>query len=225
VKFVGDPTNSRIPYRDLLSPDHAAIWRGSMKIDKATTTPVISDLPARATTRSIRASASFTIADRSGNVAAMATSCGGTFVVPGFGFVLNDAMTDFGAASGMNAFASGKRPATPLSPTIILKGGRAYLAIAADLPTTVLQVMIHALIYRKPLYDSIAAGRVHQQADPDQIEYEQPLAPKATIDALNAMGHAVFPRDAIGDVQALMIERGKIQAVADPRHGGAAGGY
>ena len=48
---------------------------------------------------------------------------------------------------------------------------------------------------------------------------------KATIDSLNAMGHGVFARDSIGDVQALQFDRGRIVAVADPRHGGAAGGF
>jgi gamma-glutamyltranspeptidase len=39
------------------------------------------------------------------------------------------------------------------------------------------------------------------------------------------MGHAVAPRDSIGDVHAILIENGRLTAVADPRRGGAAGGY
>jgi gamma-glutamyltranspeptidase len=71
----------------------------------------------------------------------------------------------------------------------------------------------------------VAAPRYHQQALPDQIDYEDAFATKATVDALNAMGHGVMARGKIGDVHAVMFDRGKIVAVADPRHGGAAGGY
>ena len=90
---------------------------------------------------------------------------------------------------------------------------------------TSLQVVINSIVFKKSLYDSVAAARYEQQAAPDQIEYEESLAPKATIDSLNAMGHGVFARDSIGDVQALQFDRGRIVAVADPRHGGAAGGF
>lgn len=220
-KSVGDPNNARIPYRDLLSSDHAGSWRASIKMDKVTPTMTLTDAPM--TAAKPRPSATFAIADAAGNVASMTTTNGGDFVVPGFGFVLNDAMVDF-SAIGINEFAGGKRPATPMSPLIVLKSGRPYAALAAAMPSTALQVLIDSFVFKKPLYDSIAAARYEQQADPDQIEYEQALAPKATIDALNAMGHAVIPRESIGNVQALQFDRGKIIAVADPRHGGAAGG-
>ena len=49
--------------------------------------------------------------------------------------------------------------------------------------------------------------------------------PQATIQALNAMGHGVDPRETIGDVHAILFEKGRLIAVADPRRGGAAGGY
>ena len=110
----------------------------------------------------------------------------------------------------------------------VWQNGKPILALGASggaaIPSTVLQVLLNAIVYKKSLADAVAAARYHQQNDPDQIEYEA-LAPKATINALNAMGHAVAARDAIGDVQALMIDAGRIVAVADPRHGGAAGGY
>ena len=221
-KAVGDPTNARIPYRDLLSTEHANTSRASIRLDKVTPTIMLTETTLKATKP--RASATFAITDTAGNVASMTTSNGGEFVLPGFGFVLNDAMNDFND-SGINEFASGKRPATACSPAIVLKNGRPYLALASALPMTSLQVVINSIVFKKSLYDSVAAARYEQQAAPDQIEYEESLAPKATIDSLNAMGHGVFARDSIGDVQALQFDRGRIVAVADPRHGGAAGGF
>jgi len=221
-KAVGDPANARIPYRDLLSPDHANTWRASIKSDKVTSTIMLTDSVGQ--TRMSGPHATIAIIDAAGNVAAMTTTNGGEFIVPGFGFVLNDAMTEF-STSGINEFASSKRPATPVSPAIVLKNGRPYIALASAGLTTALQVIVNSIVFKKALYDSVAAARYHQESDPDQIEYEKSLAPKATIDALNAMGHGVLARESIGDVQALQFERGKIFAVADPRHGGAAGGY
>jgi gamma-glutamyltranspeptidase/glutathione hydrolase len=229
MKFIGDPVNVRIPYRDLLSADHATMWRNTIKSDKVTATITLTESGGQALLpvpdKRERLSSNFVITDGNGNLASMTTTCGGEFIVPGLGFVLNDAMNDFGAATGPNAFASNKRPATPVAPVIVLKGGRTYMALAAAAPTTVLQVLLNAIVYKKPLYDAVAAARYHQQGNPDQIEYEQTLAPKKTIDALNAMGHSVIARESIGDVNALMLGGAKIIAVADPRHGGAAGGH
>ena len=226
AKYISDPTNARIPYRDLLSADRAAMWRASIKPDKVTPTSTLTE--PGTTASEAPHTTHFTIADRSGNVAAVTTSIGGgTFMLPGLGFPLNDALNDF--SGNANAFATRKRPATSDAPTLVLKNGRAFLALGssggAAIPTTVLQVLINTIVFKKSLADAIAAPRYHQQALPDEIDYEDAFAPKATIDALNAMGHAVVARGTIGDVHAVMFDRGKIIAVADPRHGGAAGGY
>jgi gamma-glutamyltranspeptidase/glutathione hydrolase len=223
AKAIGDPPNARIPYRDLLSAEHANTWRASINASKVTPTVMLAE--AAGQTRMSGPHSTIAISDAAGNVAVMTTTNGGEFVVPGFGFVLNNAMSAFGAGVGINEFASSKRPATTISPVIVLKKGRPYIALASDEPSTATQVIINSIVFEKPLYDSVAAARYHQGTDPDQIDYEKPLAPKATIDALNAMGHAVFARDAIGEVGALQFDRGKIVAVADPRYGGAAGGY
>jgi gamma-glutamyltranspeptidase len=39
------------------------------------------------------------------------------------------------------------------------------------------------------------------------------------------MGHGVSSRETIGDVHAILFDKGRLIAVADPRRGGAAGGY
>lgn len=226
TKYIADPANVRIPYRDLLSIERANTWRASIRADVVTPTVTLTE--PGATPTEAPHTTHFTIADMSGNVAAVTTSIGGgTVIIPGLGFPLNDALSDFTADT--NAFATRKRPATSEAPTLVLKNGRAFLALGssggAAIPTTVLQVLINTIVFRKSLADAVAAPRYHQQALPDQIEFEETRAPRATINALNAMGHAVVARPSIGDVYALMFDRGKIIAVADPRHGGAAGGY
>jgi gamma-glutamyltranspeptidase/glutathione hydrolase len=111
----------------------------------------------------------------------------------------------------------------------VLKNGKPFMALGtrggATIPTSVLQVFLNVVVYGKSLYDAIAAPRYHHQGLPEELSYEHGMAPKATIDALLKMGHAAKEREPIGDIHAIEIANGKIIAVADPRHGGAAGGF
>ncbi len=222
-KYLGDPATVRIPYRDILSESRAAAWRSSINPDRATPT---STLVEPGTTAAVESSQTthFTIADAQGNVAALTTTLddkfGSGFLVPGLGFFLSDAMDEFTVAPGKpnrdgleqgsaNSIESKKRMASSMSPTIVLKNGKPFLALGTrggpSIPTTVLQVLLNVLVYDKPLFEAIAAPRFHHQAQPDQVEYENLLAPAATIKALGAMGHGVLiAPEPIGDVQALM---------------------
>ncbi|HEV7921744.1 MAG TPA: gamma-glutamyltransferase [Thermoanaerobaculia bacterium] len=241
-KYLGDPSSARIPYRELLSSERASQWRASIDAKKNTPTHMLAE-PGTNVAEG-QHTTHFTIVDEQGNVAAMTTTLndnfGSGFIVPGLGFFLNNEMDDFTSAPGKpnryglvqgtaNAIEPGKRMASSMSPTIVLKNDKPYLALGTRggpaIPTSVLQVLLNVLVYKKPLAEAVAAPRYHQQALPEDIAFEQDRAPKALLDALNAMGHGVAARDSIGDVHAILIESGKLTAVADPRAGGAAGGY
>jgi len=228
ARYVGDPRGTRIPYRDLLSQQRAAAWRKTIEQRAIATTmlaePRNLNVEGEQTTH-------FTIADAQGNVAAVTMSLGDLFgsgyAVPALGFFLNNAMNDF--SDGVNVADPVKRPATSMAPTIILRDGKPFLALGtrggAAIPTTILQVFLNIAVYGKSLTEAVAAPRYHHQAVPEEMEYERELAPQATIDALNALGHGVISREAIGDVHAILFEKGRLLAIADPRRGGAAGGY
>ena len=236
-RYLGDPLTNRIPYRELLSPERAAQWRSSINTTRATPTVSLSE-PALAVAEGNHTT-HFTIADAAGNVAAITTTLndnfGGGFIVPGCGFFLNDSMSDFTTAPTKepqptaNLIEPGKRMASSMSPVIVLDGNRPLLALGTRggtmIPSTILQVVLNVIVYGKPLFDAVAAPRYHQQSTPDEIAYERDRAPQKTIDALNALGHPVMPSEPIGDVQAIMFEGNRLVAVADPRNGGAAGGY
>jgi gamma-glutamyltranspeptidase / glutathione hydrolase len=186
----------------------------------------------------------FTIVDEHGNIAAVTTSLGDNFgsgvIVPGLGFFLNGAMDDFTIAPGTptrdglvqgntNVIEPAKRAASSMAPTIILRDGKPFLALGTKggpaIPNIVLQVFLNVAVYRKSLQDAVAAPRWHHQGSPEDALYERTRVPQATLQALNAMGQGVAPREAIGDVHAILFEKGRLIAVADPRRGGAAGGY
>ena len=239
--YLADPANVRIPFRDLLSDDRAKAWRAT--IDPKKSTPTIA-LPRADALVEGRHTTHFSIADAEGNVAAVTTTLnenfGSGFVVPGLGFFLNDSMDDFTIAPGkpnghglvqsnMNAIEPGKRMASSMSPAIVMKNGRPFLALGTRggpaIPTTILQVLLNVMVWRKPLPEAVAAPRCHMQGLPEDMTYERVLTPKALVDKLMAMGHGVVAGEPIGDVHAIEIDNGKMIAVADPRHGGAAGGY
>jgi gamma-glutamyltranspeptidase/glutathione hydrolase len=231
-KFLADPNANRVPLHDLLSDERAALWRASIDPNRVTPTVALTEPGTAATPPSHTTHVS--IVDAHGNVVSLTTSAGdeaGTgFNVPGLGFALNDSMNDFTATpTAANALAAGNRPASPLSPVIVLRGGKPLLAIGTPggvtISTTIAQILLDLLVFNRTPADAIAAPRYSQQAIPEEIAYEQTRAPQPVIDALLAMGHGVRARDAIGDVQAVWIAGGKLLAISDARHGGAAGGF
>lgn len=241
-RYVGDPATTRIPYRELMSKDRAAQWRSTIDMKRATPTatlsqPEITQLEGDHTTH-------FTIVDTSGNIVSLTTTLnenfGSGFLVPRAGFFLNNEMDDFSAAPGkpnrygmvqsvVNAIEPGKRMASSMTPTIIMKNGAPFLALGTrggpTIPTTILQVLLNMVVHKKSLADAVAAPRFHQQGLPEEIFYELGRPQEQVLRELGALGHGVRAREPIGDVHAIAYEDGKIVAVADPRRGGAAGGF
>jgi gamma-glutamyltranspeptidase/glutathione hydrolase len=231
-KFLADPSANRVPLHDLLSDERAAVWRASIDPNRVTPTVALADPGAVATPPAHTTHVS--IVDARGNVVSLTTSvgdeAGAGFNVPTLGFALNNSMNDFSTTpAAANSLAAGNRPASPLSPVIVLRGGKPLLAIGTPggvtISTTIAQILLDVLVFNRTPADAIAAPRYSQQAVPEELAYEQTRAPQPVIDALLAMGHGIRARDLIGDVQAVWIDRGKLIAISDARHGGAAGGF
>ncbi|GIF17669.1 gamma-glutamyltranspeptidase [Paractinoplanes tereljensis] len=180
-----------------------------------------------------------TIADRWGNVVeytfTIEQTGGNAIVVPGRGFLLNNELTDFNftntqaPAADPNLPGPGKRPRSSMSPTIVLKDGKPFLALGspggATIITTVLQILVNRLILGQSLPEAMAAPRASQrntagiQAEPAfHTTYGPSLLP---------LGHS-FAADVpeLGAATAIELTRGGgFIASAEPvrRGGGAAG--
>ncbi|HET7436940.1 MAG TPA: gamma-glutamyltransferase [Thermoanaerobaculia bacterium] len=229
-KYLGDPSTTRIPYRELLSAERANLWRKTIDPKRATPAHTLTE-PGGAAAPEREHTTHFTIADAKGNVIAFTTSLGENFgsgfIAPGLGFFLNNAMNDF--SGGVNSVEAGKRPASTLAPTIVLRDNKPFLALGtrggAAISGIVMNVFLNVAVYGKSLQDAIAAPRFDQQAAADDIVFESGRLAPATTETLNALGHGVHGRDAFGDVHAILFTSGRMTAVADPRRGGAAGGF
>ncbi|OLF18667.1 gamma-glutamyltransferase [Actinophytocola xanthii] len=259
-RYIGDPAYVDVPQRQLLSDRFAA--QRACEIDPAAAAPgpVPPGNPfgsaecAAATTATPDGNPGthtnhFVVSDRWGNVVSYTNTIeqlgGAGIVVPGRGFLLNNELTDFnfaptqGEAPDPNLAAPGKRPRSSMSPTIVLKHGRPFLAVGspggATIITTVLQILVNRLDFGMSLPQAIAAPRASQRnAATTQAEPAFIAAP--TTPGLEALGHRFQIRDTssldpnikispdIGVASGLeFVGRGKVIAAGEPvRRGGSA---
>ena len=88
------------------------------------------------------------------------------------------------------------------------------------------QVISNVIDYHMPLAEAVAAPRFHHQALPDTIRYEKSGLLPATVQRLQAMGHAITERGGYsGDIDAIEKTASGWVGVADPRRGSGAAGY
>jgi gamma-glutamyltranspeptidase/glutathione hydrolase len=162
---------------------------------------------------------------------------GNGIVVPGWGFLVNNELTDFDYMttdpSTANKPEGGKRPRSSMAPTIVQRDGRPLLAVGSPggstIITTVLQILMERLDLGSTLPQAIAAPRASQrngattQAEPAFI-----ASPDGQLLA-SQYGHA-FVTPALtpptnGEIGAATgIEfrrRGRMLAAAEPTRRGA----
>ena len=176
--------------------------------------------------------------DKWGNVASYTLTIeqtgGSGITVPGYGFLLNNELTDFNfvplqaGVPDPNLPDAGKRPRSSISPTIILKDGRPWLALGspggATIITTVLQVATEYIDRGLPLVDAIATPRFSSR-NGAASEAEPPIATGPLGAELRALGHTVNTNPEIGAATAIrFLPRGGLIAAAETtrRGGGAA---
>jgi len=200
----------------------------------------------------------FSIVDRWGNAVSNTYTLNGWFgsavTVASAGILLNNEMDDFSIKPGYpnlyglvgseaNAIEPGKRMLSSMAPTMVLKNGELFMVTGtpggATIPTTVLQVVSNVVDFGMSLDEAVAARRIHNQYLPDQISVEANALAADVAEALRALGYEVVEREEIGDVQAILIEKGEegrrgdprdqrdglLVGVSDPRGNGRAIGY
>ena len=193
----------------------------------------------------------FVVADSKGDVVSYTNTIeelgGSGIVVPGRGFLLNNELTDFDfhpLQSGVpdpNLPAGGKRPRSSMSPTIVLKHGRPFLAVGAaggaTIITTVLQILVDRIDLGMSLPAAIAAPRASQrnaaktQAEPAFLALPstpglESLGQSFTVSDTSPLDPSITIAPTIGVASGLeLLGNGRFLAAAEPvrRGGGAAG--
>ena len=95
---------------------------------------------------------------------------GSGIVVPDRGFLLNNELTDFSTVyspTDPNRIQPGKRPRSSMSPTIVLKNGKPFLALGtpggSTIITTVLQMLVNRIDLGMTIEEAMAAPRATQR--------------------------------------------------------------
>jgi gamma-glutamyltranspeptidase/glutathione hydrolase len=179
-----------------------------------------------------------TVSDADGNVVAYTSTIeqtgGSGMTVDGYGFLLNNELTDFNAiAPHPNAPEAGKRPRSSISPTIVLRDGEPVVAVGtpggSTIITTVAQILFHHLDLGVPLPEAIALPRFSQRNTTTTLAepafFSDPLLRRFVARPLERRGYNLSETEEIGAATGIaFLPDGRVQAAAEPirRGGGAA---
>ena len=233
--WLGDPDFAKVP-RGLMDQGYADSLAKRISMDKALAVEGPGTPPRAAIDLFGKHTTHVTATDKAGNWVAITTTLNTNFgskvIIPGTGVLLNNQMDDFSIQPGVpnayglvgneaNSVQAGKRPLSSMSPTIVVKDGKPVMTIgAAGGPTIITQVVqgiINRLDLKLPLYDALAAPRVHHQWRPEMLFVEKTVAP-ADKSALEAKGHKLRIMGPYGSSQAIALEAdGSFVSVAEPR--------
>jgi gamma-glutamyltranspeptidase/glutathione hydrolase len=245
--YLADADFFDVPLTGLLSDGFAAERRALIDPRHAATSPVPPGDPypynaggvgaarAAATATQAQTTTHLTVSDRAGNVVAytftIESTGGNGVVVPGWGFLLNNELTDFNfdSLTHPNRVEGGKRPRSSMSPTIVLEDGQPLLALGSPggstIITVVLQILIDRLDLGAALPQAIAAPRASQRNTATTLA-EPAFVGSPEGQALAAQyGHRFSTTSEIGAATGIeLLADGRVLAAAEPvrRGGGSA---
>jgi gamma-glutamyltranspeptidase/glutathione hydrolase len=122
-----------------------------------------------------------------------------------------------------NAVEPGKRMLSSMTPTIMASPGQVAVLGAPGGSRIITEVLLGVLGYDAGLgaQDVAALPRIHHQWLPDVVSAEPGALSPATVEALEAMGHAVNAgEDTWGNLQTVSWDRaaGTLSGGTDPRN-------
>jgi len=251
--YLGDPAFAKVPLKGLLSKEYAAERRkligaraflehrpgDPFAFDPDVKAPAVRYLPHSQGQKSANTNGDTTcvdVVDKDGNLFSATPSSGwllgGAFIAGDTGVPLSNRMQVFDLdPASPNVLVGGKRPRTTLTPTIVLKDGKPFLAISTpggdSQDQQVLNVLLQMMVFDQDIQAAIEAPRInsehpHSSFDshesiPGQLEVENRV-PVKVLDDLRARGHVIR---AIG---AYAMSTGVVAVGVDPVHGTLRGG-
>jgi gamma-glutamyltranspeptidase / glutathione hydrolase len=243
-EYVGDPDFVKVPIAGLLDPTYLSKLRASIDPERAT--PSDNVKPGKPVGSESMETTHYSVVDGEGNAVAVTYTLNGGYgngiTVPGLGFLLNNEMDDFASKPGSpnmfglvqgeaNAIAPGKRPLSSMTPTVVLKDGKLFMALGAPggsrISTAVLQVILNVVDFGMNVQEAIDAPRIHHQWQPDKLYLERGISPD-TVALLKSRGYDVdyAPGVVLAQVAAIVSDGGWLQGGSDGRSAaGKASGY
>ena len=181
------------------------------------------------------------VIDAEGNAVALTTTVnlelGSHVETPRSGILLNDQMDDFASSPGKpngfglvgaeaNSIAPGKRPASSMSPLLVVEDGKVVMcAGGSGGPTIVastLQAVVAVIDEGADAEAAVATPRVYTQWRPERLVVENEI-PDDVLRALAKRGHKVVrsPKGSFAPAVQVILRHGdELEAASDPRKGG-----
>jgi gamma-glutamyltranspeptidase/glutathione hydrolase len=234
VRAVGDPVDTAVPIDEMLSEQHLEKRRRRIGWDR-THAPQRFDLPEHGTTHLV-------VVDGQRNVVSLTTtvnrSFGSRIVGESSGVVLNDELDDFTprefmslfgeAGGGPNAPRAGARPVSSMTPTVVLRDGKPYLALGGSggmrIAPNVTQAAIAVLAFDRSASEAVARPRFAVGARSTELLLEPGLLDERAVHDLRHRGQRVQETDFPAAVQMVRLQLGPsghgMQASGDARKSG-----
>jgi len=240
-EHLGDPDFVKVPLTSLLDPHYIQKLRASIDPERATPSSEIH--AAKFTGRESNETTHYSVADAEGNIAIVTYTLNGGYgskvTATGLGFLLNNEMDDFAPKPGeanmygliqgeANAIQPHKTPLSSMTPTIVLKDGKPFLALGSPggptIINTVLEVIINSIDFGMNVQDAVNWPRFHHQWLPDELRLEPGYSPD-TIALLEQRGYTVKRINSQGECAAIRFDNGWLEGAPDPRTEGTAEGH
>ncbi|MEH7122453.1 gamma-glutamyltransferase [Bacillus sp. JJ1773] len=242
--YAGDPEFVNVPLKGLLHPEYIKERQKLISLNQVNQNPVAGNpwkyettaanykLKMQPNDHKYGETTHFSVTDKWGNVVSYTTTIeqlfGTGIMVPGYGILLNNELTDFDAIpGGANEVQPNKRPLSSMTPTIVFKDGKPVLTVGSPggptIITSVLQTILHAIDYGMELKAAVEEPRIYTN-NLNSYRYESGISADI-LNRLNSMGHKFGSEPVtIGNVQSIYIDHknGTFKGVADSSRNGAA---
>jgi gamma-glutamyltranspeptidase/glutathione hydrolase len=171
----------------------------------------------------------YSVADKHGNVVSntytLTASFGAHVVAPGTGFLLNNSLGNFDwnprPTSLGNRIEPGKRAQSTISPVIVFKDGKPWVATGTPGGGTIIGTMVQMLVnlidFKLNVAEAAQRPRITQAGIDGALQLEEAI-PDDQVAGLMAKGHKVERSQILGSTQSIMIgPDGVMYGAADTR--------
>lgn len=231
-KYLGDSDFYDVP-SSLTNKDYAKSLNLNIDLDKITPSDEVS--PGNPYPYESPDTTHFSAMDAYGNTVSntytLNFSYGSGKMIPGTGMLINNEMDDFSSKPGTpngygllgseaNAIQAYKRPLSSMTPTIIFKDDKPFVAFGSPggsrIITTVLQVALNIMEHDMNIAQAVHSPRMHHQWLPEVLMIEEGFG-SDTEKLLEEKGYSLYPSSTMGSVQAIMKEGNYFYGSSDPR--------
>jgi gamma-glutamyltranspeptidase / glutathione hydrolase len=236
-KYLGDPDFNDVPVQSLINHDYAKKIAQQINLDKALKSSQVH--PGQYIDQESPQTTHFSIIDHQGNMVSntytLNYSFGSGITVPGTGMLLNNQMDDFSIKPGVansyglvggeaNAIQAMKRPLSSMTPVIVLKNNKPWIATGSPGGSKIISIVANFLVNRfyhsMNIAEATLLPRVHHQWYPDILKVEKGF-PIDTAKLLKAKGHKVLYTKPWGSLQSVELSDGVFYGYSDTRRPGA----